>query len=141
MVRHGNVWGTALVAAMFASACQARDEGRAVATAIADAIESCVDDSSIRFGPSERRPLLETADTAAVSAAITRRYPMIEQDGLSPQGLVLWRQPEFGWVYVALLVNPAKAGEVCFTATFGANKFDLSRTLIEKYFGAGAAKN
>jgi hypothetical protein len=139
MARYGMVCCAALLAAMFASACPAREEGRPVATTVTDAIESCVDEASIRFGPADRRAFLEAADTTAVSAAITRRYPMIEQDGLTPQSLVLWRQPEFGWVYVALLVNPAKPGEVCFTATFGADKFDLSGPLIEKYFGAGAA--
>jgi|NGEPerStandDraft_6_1074524.scaffolds.fasta_scaffold04037_4 hypothetical protein len=123
-----------------AGTVRARDEERPVATAIADAIESCVDTSAIRFRVEDRRVLLEAGDTAAVSAAIVRRYPMIEQDGLAPQRLVLWRHPQFGWVYVALLVNPSKPGEVCFTATFGANRFDLSTALIEKYFGVGTAK-
>jgi hypothetical protein len=141
MARHGMVCHAALLAVMLAGACRAREEGRPVATTITDAIESCVDKSSIRFGPGDRRAFLESTDTAAVSAAITRRYPMIEQDGLTPQSHVLWRQPEFGWVYVALLVNPAKAGEVCFTASFGADKFEMTTTLIDKYFGAGGGKN
>ncbi len=63
-----------------AGTVRARDEERPVATAIADAIESCVDTSAIRFRVEDRRVLLEAGDTAAVSAAIVRRYPMIEQD-------------------------------------------------------------
>lgn len=126
---------------MTAGAVQARDEERPFATAITDAIESCVDASAIRFGATDRRAILEAADSTAVSAAIVSRYPKVEQDGLAPQRLVLWRHPEFGWVYVALLVNPAKPGEVCFTATFGAGRFELTRSLVEKYFGRDAAQN
>jgi len=134
-----------LIAALFAlafagGAAHGRDEPRPVATAITDAVESCVDSSAIRFVDQDKRVLLEASDASAVGAAIVRRYPMIEDDDLTPQGIVLWRQPKFGWVYVTLLVNPAKAGEVCFTGSFGADKFEMTPALIEKYFGSGAPK-
>jgi hypothetical protein len=103
-------------------------------------IESCVDTSSIRFRGKDKRVLLEAADADAVTAAIVLRYPMVEQDGFAPQGLVLWQKPAIGWVYVALLVNPEKAGQVCFTASFGADKFEMSPELIDKYFGSDATK-
>ena len=63
---------------------------------------------------------------------------MVEQDGLAPQRVVLWHKPAAGWLYVALLVNPGKPGEVCFTATFVASRFELTAPLVEKYFGVGA---
>ena len=130
----------ALLLLTAATAASARDEARPLAAAISNAIDSCVDSSAIRFRAEDKRVLLEAEDLDRVSAAIMRRYPLVEQDGLAPQGLVLWRKPEMGWVYVALLVNPSKSGEVCFTATFGADKFEMTPALIAKYFGAGAAK-
>lgn len=128
-----------LAAFVLATTCAgmaaAKDENRPAATAIADVIESCVDPSTIHFRPDDRHALLDEADAQAVRTAIVRRYPKVEEDGMAPQRVVLWRHPAFGWVYVALLVNPAKAGEVCFTASFGADKFEMSPALIGKYFG------
>ena len=139
MVRHRSFLGAALLALpVFAGVAQARDEERPVAAAIGNAIESCVDKSAIRFHKDDRRVILDAADTVSISAALTRRYPMVEHDGLVPQRIVLWRKPAIGWLYVALLVNPAMPGEVCFTATFAAGRFELTPPLVEKYFGAGA---
>ena len=104
--------------------------------AATDAIESCVDTSMIRFRGEYRRALLDGPDSQAVRAAIASRYPKVEEDGLAPERVILWRHPQFGWVYVALLVNPSKPGEVCFTASFGADKFEMSTPLITKYFGS-----
>lgn len=126
-------------AIVFAGPVQARDETQPVAAAIADAIESCVDVSTIHFAAEDRHVLLEAADAESVRAAIVRRYPQVEQDGLAPDRVVLWKHPTYGWVYVSLLINPAKPGEVCFTGTFGADKFEVSPGLTEKYFGANAA--
>ncbi|MGZ5216394.1 MAG: hypothetical protein ACXWCU_20225 [Caldimonas sp.] len=131
--------GTTLVAAALAGAAEARDEPRPFAAAIGDAIESCVDSSTIRFRQEDRRAILDPADTVAVSTALMRRYPVVEQNGLAPQRIAVWRKPDAGWLYVALLVNPAKPGEVCFTATFVASKVDVTAQVLEKYFGAGAA--
>jgi len=138
MARPLDLFAIACFAAGCASGTQARDEARPTATAITDAIESCVDTSTIRFRHDDHRALLEGADAEAVRAAIVLRYPKVEEDGLAPQRVVLWRHPEFGWVYVALLVNPAKPGEVCFTASFAADKFEMSPALLQKYFGPNA---
>jgi hypothetical protein len=134
--RHPACTALTLALACVANAALARDEPRPIAAAVANAIESCVDNSAIRFVAQDKRALLDPADTGTVGAAIVRRYPMVEHDDLSPQGIVLWRQPKFGWVYVTLLVNPAKAGEVCFTGSFGADRFEMTPSLIDKYFGA-----
>jgi hypothetical protein len=102
-------------------------------------IESCVDRQPIRFRADERRVVLDAADAATVSAALIRRYPMLEQDGLAPQRIVLWRKAGADWIYIALLENPTRPAETCFTATFVAGRFDVTRPLIVKYFGSTIA--
>ena len=105
----------------------------------ADAIESCVSTQAIRFSATDRRARLDATDAALVSAAIVRRYPMVERDGLAPQHIVLWRKPDANWIYIALLENPERAGQICFTATFAAGRFEQTAPLIAKYFGEGQA--
>jgi len=114
----------------------ARDEPRPVAAAIADAIESCVDRTTLRFGPGERRAILDAEDTETVGVALMRRYPAFAQVGFAPQAIVLWRKPGADWLYVTLLVNPGKPGEVCFTASFVASRIEATPVMLKKYFGA-----
>jgi hypothetical protein len=121
---------------LFGSGVAALEVTRVVPGA-SDAIESCVSTQAIRFSGSDRRVRLDAGDAAAVSAAIVRRYPMVERDGLAPQHIVLWRKPDAQWIYIALLENPERAGQVCFTATFTAARFELTPQLIAKYFGEG----
>jgi len=102
-------------------------------------IEHCVGGPSIRFGPGERRALLEATDAADVSAALMQRYPIVARDGLAPERIVLWRDPRAGWLYVALVTNPEDAEQVCFTATFSANRLPVTSPLLVKYFGAAIA--
>ena len=116
----------------------ARDEPRALAASIGDAIESCVDSTTLRFGPDERRALLDPGDTETVGEALQRRYPAFAQSGLAPQAIVLWRKPGAEWLYVTLLVNPGKPGEVCFTASFVAARIAVTPVMLKKYFGAAA---
>ena len=103
-------------------------------------IESCVSSQAIRFAGADRHALLDPADAALVSAAIVRRYPVVERDGLAPQHIVLWRKPDAQWIYIALLENPERAGQVCFTATFSAARFEQTPPLIAKYFGGGSSE-
>jgi len=114
----------------------ARDEPRPVAAAISDAIESCVDRTTLRFGPGERRAILDAEDTETVGVALMRRYPAFAQVGFAPQAIVLWRKPGADWLYVTLLVNPGKPGEVCFTASFVAARIEATPVMLKKYFGA-----
>ena len=102
--------------------------------AAAGTIESCVDRQPIRFRADERRVVLDAADAATVSAALIQRYPMLERDGLAPQRILLWRKAGAEWIYVALLENPAKAGDVCFTATIRAGSLNGTKALLRKYF-------
>ena len=120
------------------SGASARDEPRPFAAAIGDAIESCVDRTTVRFGKDERRAILDAADTEAVGEALVRRYPAFGQSGLAPQAIVLWRKPGADWLYVTLLVNPGKPGEVCFTASFVATKIAITPVMLKKYFGVVA---
>lgn len=139
MTSHRLLLGTALLAAGVAGPAQALEEGRPFPGSRADAIEGCAAGPAIRFSPADRRAILDAADAAAVSAALVQRYPMVERDGLAPQRLVLWHKPGADWLYIALLENPARPSEVCYTATFVAARFDLTLPLLVKYFGAGAA--
>ena len=126
----------ALLAALaLPSGAAAREAERAPAAVLADAIESCVDHSAIRFGAGELRTLLDPVDAALVGAALVRRYPVAGQAAGQPQQLALWRKPGAGWIYIALLANPAKPNEVCHTATFVADRFDFTPRLVAKYFG------
>ncbi len=130
---------TPLLLALFAllpvDAAVAREEARPGAAAGAKSIESCVDRQVIRFGADDRRVVLDAADAASVSAALIRRYPVVDHDGLAPQRIVLWKKPAAEWLYIALLENPARPNETCFTATFVASRFDITPQMITKYFG------
>ena len=108
----------AFVLAAASGPAGARDEPRPLAASIGDAIESCVDGTTLRFGRDERRALLDSTDAETVGEALLRRYPAFAQSGLAPQAIVLWSKPDAGWLYITLLVNPGKPGEVCFTASF-----------------------
>jgi len=127
--------GVVVAAAAACGMANARDEPRPIAAAIGDAIESCVDSTTLRFGNDERRAILDAADTEAVGEALVRRYPAFAQSGLTPQAIVLWRKPGADWLYVTLLVNPAKPGEVCFTASFVAARISITPVILKKYFG------
>ena len=107
----------------------------------ATTIEHCVGGPAIRFEPGARRALLEPADAADVSAALVQRYPIVAHDGLAPERIVLWRDPRAGWLYVALVTNPEDAEQVCFTATFTANRLPVTSPLLVKYFGASTASD
>jgi len=128
----------AFVVAAASGPAGARDERRPLAAAIGNAIESCVDSTTLRFGSDERRALLDDADTETVGEALLRRYPAFAQSGLAPQAIVLWRKDGAEWLYVTLLVNPAKPGEVCFTASFVAARLAVTPAMLKKYFGVAA---
>ena len=117
----------------------AREEARSSSAASVDAITSCVDHQALRFAPGDRRVLLDAADAASVGAALTRRYPVVERDGLTPQQIVLWQKNRGAWLYVALLENPKKAREYCYTATFVGDRFEQTAPLVLKYFGTAVA--
>jgi len=103
------------------------------------AIESCVSREWIAFGRGDQSAVLDEADHRTVSAAISRLYPIVDQDGLAPTRLLLWQKRSGETLYVALLPNPHKPSEACFTATFAAARFDMTLLLKRKYFSAASA--
>ncbi len=129
------MFAIAVFAVAACGASGARDEPRPFAAAIGDAIESCVDSTTLRFGKDERRAILDAIDTETVGEALLGRYPAFAQSGLVPQAIVLWRKPGADWLYITLLVNPGKPGEVCFTASFVAAKISVTPVMLKKYFG------
>lgn len=104
------------------------------------AIESCVSREWIAFGSGDQSAVLDEADHRIVSAAMFRLYPVVEQDGLAPQRLMLWQKRSGETLYVALLPNPQKPNEACFTATFAAARFDMTLLLRRKYFSGSLAR-
>ena len=128
-------------AALASGGVNAREDTRPFPGGRANTIESCVGGAPIRFRADDRRAWLEAADAAAVGSALSRRYPVLDRDGLVPDAIVLWRKPIDGWLFVTLLANPAKPSDVCFTATFAASRFELTGALLVKYFGAGVARD
>ena len=129
-----------LLTAALIGAAHAREDARPFPAGRTATIDSCVGGVPIQFRADDRRVVLEAVDAAAVGAALARRYPVIERDGLVADGVVLWRKPHAGWLFVTLLANPAKPADVCFTATFVADRFDITAALLVKYFGAGVAR-
>lgn len=102
-------------------------------------IESCVSHDTIEFSIGHNSALLDAEDRLQVSAAMLRRYPMLQADGFAPSHVLLWRRPDADWLFVTLLANPQKPSEVCFTATFAAAVFEQTPGLLKKYFASAAA--
>ncbi|MEO7336339.1 MAG: hypothetical protein ABIV63_07150 [Caldimonas sp.] len=139
--RHAQHALTALLLALVAAPSAAREEVRPLPALRASSIPNCANGPPIVFGAEDRRVQLDAVDVGAVAAAVGRRYPVLERDGLAPDAIVLWRKPGSGWLYVTMLVNPSKPVEACFTATFVAQRFELTGRLLVKYFGAGIAQD
>lgn len=97
-------------------------------------VESCVSQDSLRFMPGDPWVMLEPADRAAAWSQMVRRYPALQQVGVEPSQVVLWRKPGAGWLYVNLLADPQQAHRWCFTASVVAAPLALTATLQRKYF-------
>lgn len=104
-------------------------------------IESCVSHDAIEFSIGQNSALLDAGDRLQVTVAMQRRYPALQADGFAPSHLLLWRRPGADWLFVALLANPDKPSEVCFTATFSAGVFELTPVLLKKYFVSAATRS
>lgn len=104
------------------------------AWAATPAIESCVSHDRLAIAAGDRVAVLDDDDERAVRATLLRLYPVIEDDGMAPQRLLLLQRHSGELVYVALLANPQQPAESCFTASFAAGKVDTSLLLRRKYF-------
>lgn len=101
--------------------------------------------SCARSGPAivlrdgERRVLLDTDDRDRVQAALVERYPALQRDGFDSPYILLWHKGGQDWLYVSLIAIDEPSPILCFTATFAAKGFTLTRDLLQKYFAAGGA--
>jgi hypothetical protein len=125
---------TALMLVAWCAPLQAKEDAPRAA------IESCVSREWIALGSGDMSAVLDEADHRMVSSAILRLYPVVEHDGWVPQRLMLWQKRSGEVLYVALLPNPGKPSDACFTATFAAAKIDATLMLRRKYFFGSVAK-
>lgn len=103
------------------------------------AIESCVSQQALQFHRDDARAVLDGDDHRQVQAQMQARYPVLGRDGFEPSHIVLWHREGREWLYVTLLENPARPGELCFTATFTASALSITPTLLGKYFALRSA--
>ena len=106
-------------------------------------LENCVSHDYIQFGAEDQSAVLDEGDHSRVRAEMIRRYPVIEGDGFPTSRMILWQRASGALVYIAVIDNPKKPGESCFSATFAAERFDLTLLLRRKYLAgpAGGAGN
>ena len=129
-----------LVAAVHAGS-HAIEERRGSLGNVGAGIENCVSQDWIHFGKDDQSATLDEADHRLLRAEMIRRYPVIENDGFPSSRTVLWQRKAGELVYIAVIDNPAKPSESCFTATFSAERFDMTLLLRRKYLApVGADK-
>ena len=103
----------------------------------AQVIASCVSQASIELGTGDISAMLDDTDRDLVNSAMLERYPVLQRDGFMPSHILLWQKSGGELLYVALLANPQRPSEMCFTATFSATRFDFTQSLQRKYFVPG----
>ena len=132
---------TACLAAFAHHAVHAVEERRGSLGNVGAGLENCIGRDVIHFGKDDQSAVLDEGDHRRVRAEMIKRYPVIENDGFPTSRMVLWQRASGGLVYIAVIDNPSKPGESCFSATFAAERFDLTLLLRRKYLlvpgGAG----
>jgi hypothetical protein len=128
--------GVVVCLAAGAGGAGAVEERRGSPGNVGPGIENCVSDDWIHFGKDDQSAVLDDADHRRVRAEMIRRYPVIENDGFPTSRLILWQRHSGDLLYIAVIDNPNKPGESCFSATFAAERFDLTLLLRRKYLVA-----
>ncbi len=100
-------------------------------------IENCVGSEVVELHAGTDSALLDDPERGQIHSAMLARYKQLAADGFAPSAIVLWRSPAFGWVYLALKSHADKPGKLCSVASFSAAQFELTGTLLRKYFLAG----
>jgi hypothetical protein len=100
-------------------------------------VENCVGSDIVELHAGIDSALLDDPERAQIHAAMLARYQQLAADGFAPTAIVLWRSPSFGWIYLALKSHAEKPGKLCSVASFSAAQFELTATLLRKYFLAG----
>lgn len=101
----------------------------------ATVIDSCVSPATMSFRPGVSGVLLDEVDREPTAAAIVERYPVIQQHGLYPVAVVLWRRPNGPWLYATLAQKAHAPHPLCFTAHVTATQVAHTPGLVRKYFG------
>ena len=109
------------------------DELRGSAGNAGAGITNCVSHDWIHFGSRDQSAVLDDADHRLVRAEMIRRYPVIESDGFPSSRTILWQRAGGDVIYIAVIDNPTRPGDACFTATFAAERFDVTPLLRVKY--------
>jgi hypothetical protein len=100
-------------------------------------VENCVGSDIVELHAGIDSALLDEQELREIHAAMLARYQQLAGDGFAPTAIVLWRSPTFGWIYLALKSHADKPGKLCSVASFSAAQFELTSTLLRKYFLAG----
>lgn len=103
-------------------------------------VESCVSPDRLVLAHTDPWVALDDHERASVFEQMMRRYPVLQNDGVVPSHILLWRQPGGAWLYVTLLAHPAQPGQMCFTATVVARGLDITTALLQKYFALRSAQ-
>ena len=130
-----------LLGLALAAPAHAVEERRGSPGNVGPGIENCVSQDWIHFGKEDQSAVLDANDHRLVRAEMIRRYPVIETDGFPTSRTILWQRSSGELLYIAVIDNPTKPGESCFSATFAAERFDLSLLLRRKYLVQGGAGN
>ncbi len=118
-------------------AALALEERRGSPGNVGAGLENCVSQDWIHFGKQDQSAVLDDTDHRRVRAEMIRRYPVIENDGFPTSRMILWQRASGELVYIAVIDNPNKPGESCFSATFAAERFDQTLLLHRKYLVPG----
>jgi hypothetical protein len=133
------LWLRLAIGLALASAAPAFAASAAPPPATTTHIANCVGGNDrVAFQPGHTGALLDTRDRERVTREMFSRYPMLERDGLVPEGIVLWHKPRGDWLFATLLPHPERPGAWCFAAHVVADGFDLMPQLMKKYFPAEA---
>lgn len=128
----------AVLSAIASASASAGGAPGAQAGGAAGAVASCIGSATSIWSAADSRVELDANDARIVAAAIVARYPVIGNDGLTPQRLLLAKRAGGAWLYVALRADAGRPGGVCSTASFVAERFELTPALLRKYFGLDA---
>jgi hypothetical protein len=103
-------------------------------------VRHCVGGEPMQINLRGDAVLLDDADRRGVAAALGQRFAVLGP-AFDPVAIVLWRRPEYGWVYVALETPQRPPPAWCFSATFAAPVFDFTPALQRKYFAASTLRS
>lgn len=96
---------------------------------------SCVEGSPpLVFARADQRALLDSADRERFQGAALSLYKVLDRRAFASVQIMLWGKGPEEWVYVSVVPVDGDTQPSCFTATFTAEPFEFTPTLIRKYF-------